>query len=31
MLYLSADRGFRVDLPPGMQISVQQWHAKVRL
>jgi hypothetical protein len=31
MLYLSGDRGFRVDLPPGMQIPVQQWHAKVRL
>lgn len=31
VLYLSGDRGFRVDLPPGMQIPVQQWHAKVRL
>jgi hypothetical protein len=31
MLYLSGDRGFQVDLPPGMQIPVQQWHAKVRL
>jgi hypothetical protein len=31
LLYLSGDRGFRVDLPPGMQIPVQQWHAKVRL
>jgi hypothetical protein len=31
MLYLSGDRGFRADLPPGMQIPVQQWHAKVRL
>ena len=31
MLYLSGDRGFRVDLPPGSQIPVQQWHAKVRL
>jgi hypothetical protein len=31
LLYLSGDRGFRVDLPPGMQIPVQQWHAKVRM
>jgi hypothetical protein len=31
VLYLSGDRGFRVDLPPGMQVPVQQWHAKVRL
>jgi FHA domain len=31
LLYVSGDRGFRVDLPPGMQIPVQQWHAKVRL
>ena len=31
MLYLSGDRGFRVDLPPGMRTPVQQWHAKVRL
>jgi hypothetical protein len=31
VVYLSGDRGFRVDLPPGMQIAVQQWHAKVRL
>ena len=31
LLCLSGDRGFRVDLPPGMQIPVQQWHAKVRL
>jgi predicted component of type VI protein secretion system len=31
MLYLSGDRGFRVDLPPGMRIPLQQWHAKVRL
>jgi hypothetical protein len=23
------DRGFRVDLPPGLQIPLQQWHAKV--
>jgi len=31
LLYLSGDRGFRVDLPPGMHIPVQQWHARVRL
>lgn len=31
MLYLSGDRGFRVDLPPGMRTPVEQWHAKVRL
>jgi hypothetical protein len=31
VLYLSGDRGFRVDLPPGMRIPVQLWHAKVRL
>ena len=31
LLYLSGDRGFRVDLPPGMQVPLQQWHAKVRL
>ncbi len=31
MLYLSADLGFRVDLPPGMRIPIEQWHAKVRL
>jgi hypothetical protein len=31
LLYLSGDRGFRVDLPPGMRIPVQQWHAKIRL
>jgi hypothetical protein len=31
VLYLSGDRGFRVDLPPGMRVPVQQWHAKVRL
>jgi hypothetical protein len=23
------DRGFRVDLPPGLQVPLQQWHAKV--
>src|SRR5215469_13505483 len=31
MLYVSADLGFRVDLPPGMRIPIEQWHAKVRL
>lgn len=31
MLYLSADLGFRVDLPPGMRVPVEHWHAKVRL
>jgi hypothetical protein len=31
MLYLSADLGFRVDLPPGMRVPIEQWHAKVRL
>lgn len=31
MLYLSGDRGFRADLPPGMRIPLQQWHAKVRI
>jgi hypothetical protein len=31
LLYLSGDRGFRVDLPPGMRVPVHQWHAKIRL
>jgi predicted component of type VI protein secretion system len=31
MLYLSGDRGFRADLPPGMSLPLQQWHAKVRI
>jgi hypothetical protein len=31
VLYVSGDRGFRVDLPPGMRAPVQQWHAKIRL
>ena len=31
MLYLTGDRGFRADLPPGMGLPLQQWHAKVRL
>lgn len=31
MLYVTGDLGFRADLPPGLQIPLQQWHAKVRL
>ena len=31
VLHLTADRGFRVDLPPGMRIPIEHWHAKVRL
>jgi len=31
VLYVAGDRGFRVDLPPGMGAPVQQWHAKIRL
>jgi hypothetical protein len=31
MLYLTGDRGFRADIPPGMAVPLQQWHAKVRL
>jgi hypothetical protein len=31
MLFLSGDRGFRADIPPGMALPLQQWHAKVRL
>ncbi|MEP7023992.1 MAG: hypothetical protein ABJB47_09325 [Actinomycetota bacterium] len=31
LLYLTGDLGFRVDLPPGMQAPLQQWHVKVRL
>jgi hypothetical protein len=31
MLYLSGDRGFRADIPPGMALPLAQWHAKVRL
>jgi hypothetical protein len=31
MLYVTADLGFRVDLPPGMRTPIEQWHAKVRL
>jgi hypothetical protein len=29
LLYLSGDRGFRVDLPPGMQMPLQQWPSAV--
>jgi hypothetical protein len=31
MLYVTGDRGFSADLPPGLRIPLQQWHAKVRL
>jgi hypothetical protein len=31
VLCLLGDRGFRVDLPPGLQVPLQQWHAKVIL
>ena len=31
MLYLAGDLGFRADIPPGLAIPLQQWHAKVRL
>ncbi|HEY7429876.1 MAG TPA: FHA domain-containing protein [Streptosporangiaceae bacterium] len=31
VLYVSGDRGLRIDLPPGMRAPVQQWHAKIRL
>jgi hypothetical protein len=31
MLYLLGDRGFRADMPPGMALPLQQWHAKVRI
>jgi hypothetical protein len=31
MLYLSGDRGFRADIPPGLCLPIQQWHAKVRI
>jgi hypothetical protein len=31
MLYLSADLGFRVDLPPQKRVPVEEWHARVRL
>ena len=29
MLCVLGDRGFRVNLPPGLQVPLQQWHAKV--
>jgi hypothetical protein len=29
VLCVRGDRGFRVDLPPGLQVPLQQWHAKV--
>jgi hypothetical protein len=31
LLFLTGDKGFRADLPPGMALPLQQWHAKVRL
>jgi len=31
LLQVFGDRGFRVDLPPGMQVPLQQWHIKVQL
>jgi hypothetical protein len=31
VLYLSGDLGFRADIPPGIAIPLQQWHAKVRV
>ena len=31
MLFLSGDRGFKADIPAGMSLPIQQWHAKVRL
>jgi hypothetical protein len=31
MLCVLGDRGFRADLPPGLQVPLQQWHAKVTL
>jgi hypothetical protein len=31
VLRVLGDRGFRVDLPPGLAIPLQQWHAKVTL
>jgi hypothetical protein len=29
VLNVLGDRGFRVDLPPGLSVPLQQWHAKV--
>jgi hypothetical protein len=31
MLFLSGDRGFKADIPAGLALPIQQWHAKVRL
>jgi hypothetical protein len=31
VLCLLGDRGFRVDLPPGLEVPLRQWHAKVTL
>jgi hypothetical protein len=31
MLYLAGDLGFRADIPPGIALPLQQWHAKVRV
>jgi hypothetical protein len=31
MLYLAGDLGFKADIPPGMALPLQQWHAKVRV
>ena len=31
MLYLTGDLGFKADIPPGMAMPLQQWHAKVRV
>ncbi len=31
MLYLAGDLGFRADIPPGIALPLQQWHAKVRI
>jgi hypothetical protein len=31
MLYVTGDLGFRADLPPGLSLPLQQWHAKLRL
>jgi hypothetical protein len=29
MLCVLGDRGLRADLPPELQVPLQQWHAKV--
>ncbi|HEY2238064.1 MAG TPA: FHA domain-containing protein [Streptosporangiaceae bacterium] len=31
LLFVTGDRGFRADLPPGLSLPLQQWHAKLRL